>query len=401
MLIIMSSGRLLFEKIPWLTRSLANIQKIFGVLMILTSLGIYFNWDRQIQSYLIEKYPGWGTNLTSIEDNQRVNELLNKIETKDDDSVRQNLNLNKYPIAPNLVGTGEWFNSEPLQISKLKGKVVLVDFWTYTCINCIRTLPYLKSWDEKYRSNGLVIIGVHTPEFAFEKNAQNLQKAINDYEIKYPIVQDNDFKTWDAFSNRYWPAKYLIDKDGRIRYTHFGEGDYDETENMIQTLLKEAGEDISLQKLKTLNTTYILKHLKPIWAYWRISNFMNINEIRRDQTSQYKYKEGLYDNYYDIQGDWVISKEYSQPSVDSSLKLKFNSKDVYLVASSEMDTEAEIYLDGNLISNEKAGVDVSDGKVNFKDNRIYHLIGLDKPRAHILEIKFLGSDAKIFAFTFG
>src|SRR3989338_2253577 len=139
-----------------------------------------------------------------------------------------------YPKAPEFAGIATWINSEPLTLEELKGKVVLVDFWTYSCINCIRTLPYLKDWHEKYADDGLVIIGVHAPEFEFEKDEKNVQKAINDFGLKYPIVQDNDFATWRAYNNRYWPAKYFIDKEGYIRYTHFGEGAYDESEKVIQ-----------------------------------------------------------------------------------------------------------------------------------------------------------------------
>ena len=139
--------------------------------------------------------------------------------------------------APELIPGGVWFNSDPLTLSQLKGKVVIIDFWTYTCINCQRTFPYLKQWHEKYKDQGLVIIGVHSPEFEFEKSEKNLARAIADFKLPYPIVQDNNFATWRAYNNRYWPAKYLIDKEGYIRYTHFGEGAYDETEKKIQELL--------------------------------------------------------------------------------------------------------------------------------------------------------------------
>ena len=145
----------------------------------------------------------------------------------------------KYPKAPDFAGISKWINSEPLKIEQLRGKVVLVDFWTYTCINCIRTLPYLKDWDRKYRDKGLVIIGIHTPEFEFEKKYENVLKAVNDYQLKYPVAQDNSYATWSVYQNRYWPHKYLVDIDGYIRYDHIGEGAYEETEEMIQTLLNE------------------------------------------------------------------------------------------------------------------------------------------------------------------
>ncbi|OZI67051.1 thioredoxin family protein [Bordetella genomosp. 11] len=143
--------------------------------------------------------------------------------------------------APGFTGIEKWLNSPPLDLASLRGKVVLVDFWTYTCINCIHTLPYVKAWHEKYKDSGLVVVGVHTPEFPFERSTRNVEDAIKRFGIAYPVAQDNQYATWDAYRNRYWPAFYLIDKQGRIVYTHFGEGRYKETEAMIQQALAEAG----------------------------------------------------------------------------------------------------------------------------------------------------------------
>ncbi|MCY4654569.1 MAG: redoxin domain-containing protein, partial [Dehalococcoidia bacterium] len=153
----------------------------------------------------------------------------------------------EYPSAPDLRQTGGWINSEPFTLDEAQeeGKVVLIDFWTYTCINCIRTLPYVREWHDKYADHGLVILGVHTPEFAFEHEYDNVVEAAGKFELEYPIVQDNEFGTWRAFNNRYWPAKYLIDHNGKIRYNHFGEGAYDETEMKIREILEEAGVDVS------------------------------------------------------------------------------------------------------------------------------------------------------------
>ena len=145
------------------------------------------------------------------------------------------------PAAPQLVGISGWINTEPFNLDELRGKVVLIDFWTYTCVNCIRTLPFLKEWHDKYAERGLVIVGVHSPEFEFEKVTENVEAAVVDYDLKYPVVQDNDFQTWRAYSNRAWPAKYLVDKDGVIRYSHIGEGAYQATEEKIRELLVEAG----------------------------------------------------------------------------------------------------------------------------------------------------------------
>jgi thiol-disulfide isomerase/thioredoxin len=145
---------------------------------------------------------------------------------------------NSYP-APEITGIEKWLNSEPLTLQQLKGKVVLVDFWTYTCINCIRTLPYVKRWHEKYKDQGLVVIGMHTPEFPYERSTENVMAAIKRFDIKYPVAQDNNYATWEAYNNRYWPAAYLINKKGQVVYTHFGEGRYEETEAAIRALLAE------------------------------------------------------------------------------------------------------------------------------------------------------------------
>src|SRR3989338_380827 len=163
----------------------------------------------------------------------------------DTQNIKPELKEGKYPKAPDFAGIERWINSEPLNMNQLRDKVVLVDFWTYTCINCIRTLPYLKDWDKKYRDDGLVIVGVHTPEFEFEKKYENVIKAVNEYQLKYPVAQDNNYVTWNLYQNRYWPHKFLIDIDGYVRYDHIGEGAYEETEMIIQELLKERMERLN------------------------------------------------------------------------------------------------------------------------------------------------------------
>src|SRR3989344_4838691 len=242
MFLIMLGGQSALRRVPWLLANTGKIQKAFGVLMIITAIGIYFNVDRRFQTYILETFPQYGTGLTKFEDNEMIKKQLEKkkgTEMKNED---------KGVKAPEIIPGGVWFNSDPLTLSNLRGKVVIVDFWTYSCINCQRTFPYLRKWYETYKDKGLVIIGVHSPEFEFEKSEKNLTQAIKDFKLPYPIVQDNDFATWRAYNNRYWPAKYIIDKGGYIRYTHFGEGAYDETEKVIQDLLKETGaKDVSLQ----------------------------------------------------------------------------------------------------------------------------------------------------------
>lgn len=352
MFLIMVGGRNLLNKFPWVTQNTAKLQKIFGVVMVLTGIAIYFNFDRNFQSYILTKFPNYGTNLTSFE---------NKVSVKKE--------IEKVSSAPELIPGGEWFNlpadKQDIVISELKGSVVLIDFWTYTCINCIRTLPYLKNWHEKYEDKGLVIIGVHTPEFEFEKDPKNVKKAISDFGITYPVVQDNNFATWNNYQNRYWPAKYLIDKNGSIVYSHFGEGNYDETEKVIQEYL-----GISMD---TNNPTYENYARTPETYLGNLRRVQNKNLI--------------------FIGDWNYSKEYANPEKGASLIYNYDAKDVFLVMKQKtdgVDGKVDVYLD-----------DKYQETITVHDNALYELIKLDIGGKHKLELKFLDNNIEAFAFTFG
>jgi len=384
MFFIMYSGRKLFQKIPWLLRNTAKIQRVFGILMLLTALAIYLNFDRKFQTIILDAFPEYGVGLTSLEDNDAVKRQLDGIGgNKINDATGGGI------LAPELIEGGQWFNSEPLNIFDLKGKVVLVDFWTYTCINCIRTLPYLRVWHEKYADDGLVIIGVHTPEFEFEKNADNLQKAINDYELLYPVMQDNDYATWQAYSNRYWPAKYLINKDGKIVYTHFGEGEYDETEEMIQKLLKEAGSNVNDE---INNPDYTIDSQTPE-LYMGISRLQNFSSNERPELGVKSYTTtDVRPNTFAYSGEWELRDEYAQPSKNSKLILNFNSKNVFLVmdTSDQKSGSVRVILDGV----EKEAIKVDSAKK-------YDIIQLNRPGNHELELIFTTGNVQVFAFTFG
>ena len=222
------------------------LQRALGVVMVLTALAIVTQADLRFQTALAEHAPGFLVNPTgSLERSKPIEERLARLRGKSRfDGTAHATSGTKLEVlgeAPDFAGGGRWFNSRPLTLEGLRGRVVLIDFWTYTCINCLRTLPHVRAWDARYRSRGLTIVGVHTPEFAFEHSAGNVRDAIARSRLRYPVVQDNDYATWNAWGNRYWPAKYLIDAKGRVRYAHFGEGEYDETEAAIRTLLAEAG----------------------------------------------------------------------------------------------------------------------------------------------------------------
>ncbi len=232
-----------------------RIQQVFGVIMIVAALAIYTGYDRTLQTQILDSFPGYGSFLNQFEKSDTVKEKLDELKNTKQKSEFLDMqptvqatksDLSNYGPAPEFTSIAQWLNNDtPLTLEGLRGKVVLVDFWTYSCINCIRTLPYLVSWYEKYRDQGFVIVGVHTPEFEFEKKTSNVEEAMKRHKIKYPVAQDNDYGTWQVYNNRYWPAHYLIDAEGNIRQYHFGEGAYAETETAIQELLKEAGQKVA------------------------------------------------------------------------------------------------------------------------------------------------------------
>ncbi|MDO8488458.1 MAG: cytochrome c biogenesis protein CcdA [bacterium] len=363
LLAIVMGGRALLERNRWLVRNSAVIQRGFGILMMVTAVAILLNWDRQFQTWVLNKFPAYGAGLTLIEDNPAVNARLGNLSTGGSAPLRI------LGPAPELILGGQWFNSPPLKLADLKGKVVLIDFWTYTCINCIRSLPYVKSWSEKYADSGLVVIGVHTPEFEFEKNPDNVAKAIADFGIKYPVMQDNAYATWNAYSNNYWPAEYFIDSTGKLRHTHFGEGDYDESEAMIQKLLTEAG--LLKEEMLIANPVYQVTARTPE---------LYLGSLR--------YQPG----WFALEGDWRQSEEYNSPQPGASLTLNFEAKDVYLVMRSNQAQAGlvKVFLDGQLLT-----------EISVLEDKLYQLVKLDSPGKHILKLEFPSDRVDLFAFTFG
>jgi len=406
MLGVLFGGRTLLNRIPWLSKNTAKIQKVFGIVMILTAVGIFFNYDRAFQTFILTKFPNYGTNLTKIEDNSAVQNGLESIKGGDTKNMLNlNLGLSDYGSAPEIIPGGEWFNlpegQGSLKISDLRGKVVLVDFWTYTCINCIRTLPYIKAWDEKYRDMGLVVIGVHTPEFEFEKSAENVKKAISDFGLEYPIVQDNNYATWNAYTNHYWPAKYLVDKDGKIRYTHFGEGDYDKTEEVIQSLLKEAGAKVS-EKIDNQSYEVDTKTPETYLGYGRMGYFADPSQVEEDAKSKYMFPKELALNHFAYDGVWTVNKESAMADLGAKLAIAFDAKDVFLVMKPQNPgVKVKVLLDEKDIASTNAGEDVSGSFVTLSENRLYKLVHLALSGQHTLTLEFVDGGVEVFAFTFG
>ncbi|HMS22563.1 MAG TPA: cytochrome c biogenesis protein DipZ [Candidatus Levybacteria bacterium] len=404
MFLIMLGGQNALRRVPWLLSNLGRIQKLFGVLMILTAIGIFFNIDRRFQTFILNTFPQYGTGLTRFEDNQLIRNQLDKKaadEVKKEDMGKPMFDLvnPKGVKAPEVIPGGVWFNSDPLTLAQLRGKVVLIDFWTYSCINCQRTLPYLRDWNKKYKDKGLIIIGVHAPEFEFEKSEKNVALAIKDFNLAYPIVQDNDFATWRAYNNRYWPAKYFIDKEGYIRYSHFGEGAYDESEKVIQELLKEAGAtDISSE---INNPTYQIQAKTPeiYLGYARIEHFASTETIKKSELSTYSAPEKLGNNQMAYAGNWNIMEEYANPQKGSILTLNFDAKEVFLVMRTKgAPAKVKVYLDNKI---QDFGKDNINGVVTVDSDALYKLINLSSPGRHILKLEFEDNNAELFAFTFG
>ena len=412
MFFIMIAGQTALRRAPWLLRNSGHIQKVFGVLMILTALAIFFNLDRRFQTFILNTFPSYGTGLTKFEDIPLINDALNQLTGTESPvgnmgkpTFEMDATSKSGPPAPEIIPGGQWFNSQPLKLSDLRGKVVIIDFWTYSCINCQRTFPYLKSWHEKYEDKGLVIIGVHSPEFEFEKNPANVEKALKDFGISYPVVQDNDFKTWRAYSNRYWPAKYFVDKDGNIRYTHFGEGAYDESERVIQELLAETGSDVTGTSINNPEYQNYAKTPELYLGYGRIEHLVSPEKVVENGSALYSAPEKIPDNEFAFVGGWDVMEEYSSPAKGSALVLNFESKEVFLVMRPRDGVtpgKVRIYLDDKLVSETgAAGESVVNNEVTVDSDSLYKLIKLQEPGKHILKLEFLDANTEIYAFTFG
>jgi thiol-disulfide isomerase/thioredoxin len=307
--------------------------------------------------------------------------------------------------APEFMDTQKWFNTpamRPLSLASLRGRVVLVDFWTYTCINCIRTLPYLKAWDTSYRHDGLTIVGVETPEFAFERDASNVANAISQFGLRYPVVQDNEMGTWNAYGNEYWPADYLIDATGQVRYATFGEGDYDKTETAIRALLAEAGgavgarshpSDVVVPSQQTTPETYLGTERAEGWI-----------DQPKNGVHDYGVAPGasLALNDFALSGTWQIGAQPATAVTNAGIDVEFQAKHVYLVLSSEGERprSVRVLLDGRPIAPAAAGSDVHDGRVTVRGQRLYTLVSLAHAGRHRLSLR-LQPGVTGYAFTFG
>ena len=315
---------------------------------------------------------------------------------------------------PSLSGATGWLNSPPLTAAGLRGKVVLIDIWTYTCINWLRTLPYVRAWAEKYKNQGLVVIGVHSPEFAFEKNVDNVRRAAKDMKVDYPIAIDTDFAIWRALKNEYWPALYVVDAQGRIRHHQFGEGGYEQSERIIQQVLAEAGNSSIGHDLVSVDPRGAeapadwsnLKSPENYVGYDRTENFASPGGAVLDKPRVYAAPARLKLNGWALSGDWTIRKPSTVLNKPNGrIAYRFHARDLHLVMGPSAPGAAvrfRVLIDGKP-PGAAHGVDVDDqGNGTVTEQRMYQLVRQPKPIAdRQFEIEFLDSGVEAFAFTFG
>ncbi len=328
--------------------------------------------------------------------------------TTDDSVIEDKTFLRK---SPDLKGISGYINTSQEEIDKhLEGKVVLYDFWTYSCINCIRTIPHLTAWDEKYSDEGLVVLGIHTPEFEFEKKYENVIFATEKFGIEYPVIQDNDKEIWNDFQNRYWPRKYIADHEGYIRFDHIGEGAYKETEEVIQTLLKERantiGNVIEEKELVNLDefrhATFRTPELYFGYKFAEGRNQLGNEEgFSKNKNVTYQLPDQFKQHYFYMEGTWKNNNDGMKLVSDSGkIVLNFNAKQVNIVADGN--ATLNIQYDGGMIPEDSRGQDIdSNGNVVISEPRLYNLIEMNQEGPHEIIIKVLEPDFEIFTFTFG
>jgi cytochrome c biogenesis protein CcdA/thiol-disulfide isomerase/thioredoxin len=359
-----------------------RIRHGLGVVVALTALAIVFNVDRHFQTAI----PGYTEALQKkVEQSDRAQRELQKLRG----NTRQaagSTSLRDYGRAPELAGLSNWINSDPLTLKKLRGKVVLIDFWTYSCINCLRTLPHVKAWYRTYHDKGLVVLGVHTPEFAFEHVPGNVRGAVRRLGITYPVALDNDYGTWNAFQNQYWPAKYLLDRRGHLRYYHFGEGEYDTTEERIRTLLGESAGMLPVANELSDPTPKDLTTPETYLGYERLARFPQ-GSVTPDKFATYRFPDRLQLNELAYGGRWRVEGQRIVAGPRARLRLSFAARSVHLVLGGR--GLVRVLVDGKAVRT-----------VGVNGSRLYTLLRLPTQRNGLLELRF-SPGIEAYAFTFG
>ena len=314
---------------------------------------------------------------------------------------------------PDLGGAVSWFNTVPLSRRSLRGKVALINFWTYSCINSLRPLPYLKSWAAQYKNDGLVVLGVHTPEFTFEKQRANVDWALRAFNITFPVAMDNDYRIWHAFQNEYWPAFYLVDGKGNIRYHRFGEGQYVDSERAIQLLLKENGATGNVADSAPISADGIeaapgsdVQTPETYLGYRRAERFSSLERVARDSAKNYTTPGHLRLNHWGLSGAWEVGAESGLlREAHGKLVFRFHSRDLHLVlgpAKSGKPVPFRVTLDGAAPGSDAGTDSAPDGAGEIREPRLYQLIRQKgRVQDRLFEMQFLNSGVRAFSFTFG
>jgi cytochrome c biogenesis protein CcdA/thiol-disulfide isomerase/thioredoxin len=356
-----------------------QLRAALGVIVAGAALALVFHADTKLQTAL----PNWTNFLQKHTENTGYarGKLFKQVARTPVQTSQRD--LPDYGAAPSLASDGHWFNSRPLTMQKLRGKVVLIDFWTYSCINCLRTLPQLEAWDAHYRKDGLVIVGVHTPEFAFEHVTSNVAGAIKRLGVRYPVVQDNDFTVWNAYANQYWPAEYLIDRSGHVRHAHFGEGEYDQTEKLIRSLL---GVDRgSLTRVRDQTPREVMTPESYV-GYGRAQRFVG-DELQVGKPSTYHFPTALPLHDLAFGGLWTVLEERAVSGPGARLRVHFQASKVYLVLGGH--GSVQVLVNGR-----------AQRTVRVEGDRLYTLVDSRRQLDALLELRFTPG-ISAYAFTFG
>jgi len=408
---LMLGGRRLLAP---LTRRGSALQIAMGAVMVIVALAMSRDYDVRFQNTIASDLPSFLVNPSeALEETAAARDALADLRGGGHGigaraaAVAESGAAADLPVlgeAREFVGNERWFNTpggRPLTLAQLRGRVVLVDFWTYSCINCIRTFPYLKAWDERYRKDGLTIAGVHTPEFAFEKEAGNVERAIAENGIRYPVAQDNEFATWEAYGNQYWPAEYFIDADGKVRYVHFGEGEYEEKERVIRELLAEAGHRVGSRMAggRGISASAAVTTPETYLGAARAERFTNA--ALAPGSHDFSAPPELPLDEFALRGPWRISLESATAAAGARLDLHFGARRVYLVLGSPgRQRHVRVLLDGRPIAAAAAGSDVENGVLSVSTQRLYSLVDLPRAGEHVLRL-IPEAGVSGYAFTFG
>jgi thiol-disulfide isomerase/thioredoxin len=368
----------------WVRAHAPAVRRALGVAVLAVAVLMIAGVDKKLQT----RVPEYTRALQGLEESAAAQGELEDL--VGGPGLAEEERLDDFGVAPEFQAIEGWINSEPLTMAALRGKVVVLDFWTYSCINCLRTLPHVKAWYDAYRDDGLVIVGVHTPEFAFEREPDNVRRAVTDHGIEYPVALDPNYGTWQAWLNRYWPAKYFVDRRGHLRYAHFGEGDYEESERVIRRLLAEDGDAPLVSQEIEDETPSGPQTPESYLGYRRIDRFVG-SRIEPNREAEYTIPPAVPLHGLAYGGRWTVEDERIVAGEDARLRLRFTGSNVFLVLGTEGDPErVEVELDGERV-----------GTVTVTQDDLYTLARIPGEKGdHVLDLRFTpGTEA--YAFTFG